>query len=240
MARIAILIPTYNEAENIAELIDRIESVLSDMDFEVIVVDDNSPDGTADIVEKLNIKYGNIVVLRRAGKYGLGSAYTDGLRWSRSNLSPDIFIQMDADFSHPPYYLPNLVKGILEGYDVIIGSRYVKDGGSISWSWHRKLISRVANLMVRLILRIREKDATSGFRALSKRAVNSLLNFTLSSKGYSYQIESLFLYSNLGLSVKEVPILFFERKKGKTKLSIPEMISFAYLLIHLKAIRFKK
>ncbi|MGQ9469857.1 MAG: polyprenol monophosphomannose synthase [Nitrososphaerales archaeon] len=242
MARIAILIPTYNERDNIPTLIDEVFRNLSyaDHDSHIIVIDDRSPDGTGYLVMKMAEINDHVHLISRAGKYGLGSAYVDGLKWSRSNLSPDIFIQMDADFSHPSYYLPNLVKGILDGYDVVIGSRYVKDGGSISWSWHRKLISRVANLMVRLILRIKEKDATSGFRALNKRAANSLLNFTLSSKGYSYQIESLFLYSKLGLSIKEVPILFFERRKGRTKLSIKEIISFAYFLIRLKTIRFKR
>ncbi len=241
MARIAVLIPTYNERDNIPLLMDEVFRILSyaDYDSHIIVIDDNSPDGTGYLVKNIAEVNDHVHLLSRAGKYGLGSAYMDGLRWSYSNLSPDIFIQMDADFSHSPYNLPNLVKGILEGYDVIIGSRYVKSGGSTSWSWHRKLISKVANLIVHLMLRIKEKDATSGFRALSKKAVNSLLNFTLSSKGYSYQIESLFLYSNLGLSIKEFPILFFGRKKGRTKLSIPDIMSFVYLLIRLKTIRFK-
>ncbi|MCP8320147.1 MAG: polyprenol monophosphomannose synthase [archaeon] len=241
MARIAVLIPTYNERDNISLLIDEVFKNLSyeDYDSHIIVIDDSSPDGTGYLVKNIAEVNDHVHLISRAGKYGLGSAYMDGLRWSCSNLSPDIFIQMDADFSHPPYHLPNLVRGILEGYDVIIGSRYVEGGGSTSWSWHRKLISKVANLMVRLILRIKEKDATSGFRALSKKAVNSLLNFTLSSKGYSYQIESLFLYSKLGLSIKEVPILFLGRKKGRTKLSISDIMSFVYLLIRLKAIRFR-
>lgn len=242
MTRIALLIPTYNERDNIPLLIDEVFRNLSHgaYDPHIIVIDDNSPDGTGYLVKDIAKVNDHVHLLSRSGKYGLGSAYTDGLKWSRSNLSPDIFVQMDADFSHPPRYLPNLVKGILKGHDVILGSRYVKGGGSVSWPWHRRLISRVANLMVKLMLGIKEKDTTSGFRTLSKRAVDSLLNFTLSSKSYSYQIESLFLYSKLGLLIKEVPIFFFGRKKGRTKLSIPDIIGFVYLLIHMRAMSFNK
>jgi dolichol-phosphate mannosyltransferase len=242
MAKIAILIPTYNEVDNISLLIDEIFKYLSPTghDVHVVVIDDSSPDGTGDLVMKMAEVNDHIHLLSRAEKHGLGSAYIDGFRWSLSNLSSEIFVQMDADLSHPPYYLPIFVKSILEGYDVIIGSRYVKGGGSMSWSWHRKIISKGANLLVNLIFRIRENDATSGFRALSRRAVNHLLNSTLSSKGYSYQIESLLLYSKLGLLIKEVPIVFLGRKKGRAKLSISEIISFALLLIRLRVIKFKK
>jgi len=242
MTKIAILIPTYNERDNITPLIDEVFRNLfhSAYDQHIIVIDDSSPDGTGYLVKDIAKNNDHVHLLSRAGKYGLGSAYKDGLKWSLSNLSPDIFVQMDADFSHPPQYLPNLVKGILEGYDVVLGSRYIRGGGSVSWHWHRKIVSRVANLMVRFILGVKEKDATSGFRALSKRAVNSLLNFTLSSKSYSYQIESLFLYSKLGLSIKEAPIFFFGRKKGRTKLSISDIVGFAYLIIRLRAVGFKK
>ncbi|MEM3436910.1 MAG: polyprenol monophosphomannose synthase [Nitrososphaerales archaeon] len=242
MARIAILIPTYNERDNIPLLIEEAFKNLSHNhhDLHIIIIDDSSPDGTGDLVMKIAEVNKNVHLLSRAGKYGLGSAYIDGFRWSLSNLSPDVFIQMDADLSHPPYYLSNFVEEILKGYDVIIGSRYVKGGGSTSWSWYRKIISKGANLFVHLIFRIKEKDATSGFRALSRKAVNYLLNFTLSSKGYSYQIESLLLCSKLGLLIKEVPIIFFGRKKGRAKLSILEILRFAFSLIRLRAVRFNK
>ncbi|NWG09546.1 MAG: polyprenol monophosphomannose synthase [Nitrososphaerales archaeon] len=240
MARIAILIPTYNERDNIPILIDDIFKILSNgHDVHIVVIDDNSPDGTAQVVKKVSEHKNNVHLLSRPGKYGIGSAYIDGLIWSGSNLSPDVFVQMDADLSHPSYYLPELVKNILEGYDVVIGSRYVEGGGSVSWSWRRKMISKGANLITRLLLRIREKDATSGFRALSIRAVHKLLGFNLSSKGYAYQIESLFLYSKLKLPIKEVPILFFERRKGMTKLSISEITSFALLIIRMSMTRFR-
>ncbi|MCP8315961.1 MAG: glycosyltransferase, partial [archaeon] len=118
MARIAVLIPTYNERDNISLLIDEVFRNLSheDHDSHIIVIDDSSPDGTGYLVKNIAEVNDHVHLLSRAGKYGLGSAYMDGLRWSCSNLSPDIFIQMDADFSHPPYHLPNLVRGILEGY----------------------------------------------------------------------------------------------------------------------------
>lgn len=242
MARIAILVPTYNERDNISLLIEEVFKNLSHThhDLHIVVIDDSSPDGTGKLVMKIAEVNNRVHLLSRIGKHGLGSAYIDGFRWSLSNLSPDIFIQMDADLSHPPHYLSNFIEGILEGYDVIIGSRYVKGGGSKSWSWHRKIISKGANLLVRLIFRIKERDATSGFRALNKKAVNYLLKFTLSSKGYSYQIESLLLYSKLGLSIKEVPIIFIGRKKGMAKLSISEILRFAFLLIRLRIIRFNK
>ncbi|MCP8304291.1 MAG: polyprenol monophosphomannose synthase [archaeon] len=241
MARIAVLIPTYNERDNISLLIDKVFNNFSDgtHDVHIVVIDDNSSDGTGYIVAKIAEVNDHVHLLSRPGKYGLGSAYMDGLRWSDSNLSPDVFVQMDADLSHPPHYLPTLVKEALEGHDVTIGSRYVEGGGSVSWSWYRRVISRGANSIARLMLRIREKDATSGFRTLSRRAVHALLDFDLSSKGYAYQIESLFLYSTLGLSIKEVPILFFERRKGETKLSILEILNFVYLLMFMSLTRFK-
>ncbi|MCP8311186.1 MAG: polyprenol monophosphomannose synthase [Candidatus Methylarchaceae archaeon HK01M] len=241
MARIAVLIPTYNERDNISLLIDEVFNNFSDgtHDVYIVVIDDNSSDGTGQIVAKITEVNDHVHLLSRPGKYGLGSAYIDGFRWSDSNLSPDVFVQMDADLSHPPYYLPTLIKKALEGYDVIIGSRYVEGGASVSWSWYRKVISRGANSIARLMLRIKEKDATSGFRTLSRRAVHALFDFDLSSKGYSYQIESLFLYSSFKLSIKEVPILFFEREKGETKLSILEILNFAYMLMLMSLTRFK-
>lgn len=241
LTRIAILVPTYNERDNISLLLGEVFKNLSNRNHDphIVVIDDSSPDGTGDLVKKIAEANDHVHLLSRAGKLGLGSAYIDGFRWSLSNLSPDIFIQMDADLSHSPSYLPNLAEGVLEGYDVIIGSRYVKGGGSTSWSWHRRIISYGANLLVRLMLGIKEEDATSGFRALSKRAVKFLLKFTLSSRGYSYQIESLFLYSELGLPIKEVPIIFRGRKKGRAKLSISEILSFIFLLIRLRTIKFR-
>ncbi|MEM3383427.1 MAG: polyprenol monophosphomannose synthase [Nitrososphaerales archaeon] len=242
MVRIAVFLPTYNERDNISLIIEEVFKNLSltHYDLHVIVIDDSSPDGTGYLVMEIAEVNDHVHLLSRVGKQGLGSAYVDGFKWSLSNLSPDIFIQMDADFSHSPHYLSNFVGGILDGYDVIIGSRYVKGGGATSWSLHRKIISRGANLLVRLLFRIKEKDATSGFRALSKKAVNYLLKFDLSSKGYSYQIESLLLFSKLGLPIKEIPIIFFGRKKGKAKLSILEILRFAFLLIRLRFIKFNK
>ncbi len=242
MKKIAVLLPTYNERDNVCLLIDAVFRNLSHSayDLHILVVDDNSPDGTGYLVKDITKVNDHVHLLSRSGKFGIGSAYTDGLKWCRSDLSPDVIVQMDADFSHDPQYLSNLVEGILEGYDVVLGSRYIRGGGSVSWPWHRKLMSRVANLMVRLTLGIKKKDATSGFRALSKRAVNSLLDFTLSSKSYSFQIESLFLYYKLRLSIEEVPIFFLGRKKGRTKLSIPDIIGFVYLLIRMRAMGFEK
>ncbi|MCP8323682.1 MAG: polyprenol monophosphomannose synthase [Candidatus Methylarchaceae archaeon HK02M2] len=233
MARISVLIPTYNERDNISTLIDEIFNYISRFPYDVhiVVIDDNSSDGTGQIVAKIAKNNDQVHLLSRPGKYGLGSAYIHGFRWSESNLSPHIFVQMDADFSHPPRYLTTLIKNALSGYDVVIGSRYIEGGGSVSWSLHRKIISMCANSITRLMVKIREKDATSGFRALSRRAVHTLLNFDLNSKGYAYQIESLFLYSRLGLSIKEIPILFFERRKGATKLSILDILNFIYLVL---------
>jgi dolichol-phosphate mannosyltransferase len=201
--------------------------------FSILVVDDNSPDGTFKVVERLKKKDNRIFLLRRKAKLGLGSAYMEGFRLAIRNLSFDILIQMDADFSHSPEDTIRLVAPIMNGADVAIASRYIEEGGSQNWSFHRRLISRTANFLASRLLNIHVNDITSGFRAMNRKAVSELLNYQVSSKGYSFQVESLAIYENVGLNIIEVPFIFRNRLSGKAKLSFLEILQFVGALLSL-------
>lgn len=231
--RVVVLIPTYNERENILHALEDVMKGLVGYDGHVVVVDDGSPDGTGHMVEGMAKEHPQIYLISRPGRMGLGSAYVDGMRWAFSSLSPDVFVQMDADLSHPPQTLPTLIQKVLMGCDVVLGSRYVDGGEARGWPWYRRRVSWGANLMVHLLLHVQVKDATSGFRALNRRATKALLAHPLSSRGYAYQIESLLLYLDHGLVVKEVPIIFTERRRGRTKLSFSEIVRFAFTILRM-------
>jgi dolichol-phosphate mannosyltransferase len=199
----------------------------------VLIVDDNSPDGTAHAVEEIRKSDERVHLLKRPGKMGLGSAYVDGFNWALSNLSFDILVQMDADFSHPPQDAVRLIAAIEEGSDVALASRYVEGGGSSHWPWHRRLISKSANFLAQLLLGISVRDMTGGFRAMKKQAVDGLMSYNLNSKGYSYQVECLVIFEKLGLKIVEVPFTFESRRAGKAKLSLHEILQFAGSLIRM-------
>lgn len=196
-------------------------------------MDDNSPDGTAKAVEKIQGSDKQVHLLKRPGKMGLGSAYVDSFTWALSDLRFDILVQMDADFSHPPPDIVRLVTAIEEGSDVALASRYVKGGGSSRWPWHRRLISKGANILAHLMLGISVRDMTTGFRAMNRRAVEGLLSYKLNSRGYSYQVECLAIFGKLGLKIVEVPFTFESRRAGKAKLSIREVLRFAGSIIQM-------
>jgi dolichol-phosphate mannosyltransferase len=207
---LSIIVPTYNEAENVPELLDRIENSLKGINFEVIIVDDNSKDGTADIAEKVNAKYGNIIVLRRKGKFGLGSAVAHGVKLSNG----EILAVMDADLQHPPEILPKMLEKAVEGYDVIIASRYVKGGGIEKWSTSRRIMSCGAIFLAHLLFpKIRSvKDPISGFFMFKRYVIKSV---HLNPLGFKVLLEILVKgnYRN----VIEVPYIFKERKRGRSK-----------------------
>lgn len=232
MTLVAVVIPTYNEAENIGSVLESIESLSSAVNFKihVLVVDDSSVDGTVEIVEDFGRRFGNVSVLRRPGKLGLGSAYVDGFRWCLKNLGDfAAAVEMDADGSHDPRQLPSLVEPILEGRaHVVVGSRYIKGGGWRGGGVWRKLISRGANLLVRLTVGLRVKDATSGYRAIARKVLEeAFMADRKYESGYIFQVETLNQYRLLGFKIVEVPINFYERGGGKSKLGLGELASFA-------------
>lgn len=211
-----VVIPTYNEAEHIGALISQI--LYFQPEFDILVVDDDSPDGTGRIVDELSKKLDKIKILHRSKKSGLGKAYLDGFNYVLSQNPPyEKIIQMDADFSHHPRYLGDLIAGT-EDKDICLGSRYIAGGKILDWKLSRRVLSYVANLYVRFWLGLKVKDPTSGFRCFKREVLDNIRLETIKSNGYLFQIEVLVRCLRLGYSFKEIPITFVERKEGKTKL----------------------
>lgn len=210
-----VVIPTYNERENIVELIQRI---LEMSRFRVLVVDDNSPDGTADLVAKLATDEPRVGLLLRSEKRGLGSAYVAGFR--RALVEGAAFIcEMDADFSHDPSYLPHLLEAAETRYDLALGSRYVPGGGTTDWGIVRQLISRGGNLYARAILGLPVMDATGGFRCYRRRVLETINLDDIQSNGYAFQIELVYRTMRAGFRIGELPIVFPDRRVGRSKMS---------------------
>lgn len=228
---IAVVIPTYCEAENIGKLISELESL--NLDLWLIIVDDSSLDGTASVVRELMKKYDNLTLVERSKKSGIGTAILKGFRVCSSNLREvDYVAVMDADLSHDPKELPRLVEG-LEGADVVVGSRYVENGAIEGWSFSRKAISRMANFLARKVLGLEVRDATSGYRIYRLKAALEIVD-EVENFGFPFQVEILYRLVKRGFKVKEVPIRFVNRKRGKSKLNIREIIFFIYTLLKLK------
>lgn len=230
-----IVIPTYNEIENISSLLEKINSTLIGYDFSVLVVDDNSTDGTKDVLSELKFKYPNLFVLERSGKLGLASAYTDGFKFGLKK-GFNYFIQFDADFSHNPIYLPQMFDELLE-FDVVIGSRNIKNGGVKNWGILRNLISKGGSFYSRLVLNCPIHDLTGGFNGWRKDVLEKINFEKIISKGYCFQIEMKYRAFKNGAKIKEFPIIFKDRTQGKSKMS--KNIFFEALLNVLK-IRFNK
>lgn len=222
-----VVIPTYNEVNNIASLAGELWH-LAIPNFSILVVDDNSPDGTADIVDDLARKHpGKIKCLRRPGKMGLGTAYKDGFQMAL-DMGADIILQMDADFSHSPSYIPEMLE-LIRDYDVVVGSRYVK-GGQLDerWSIWRYLLSWWANaIYTRLILGTQAKDTTAGFKAWRRATLIGIDLSRIRSNGYDFQVEMAFVTEKLGYSVIEIPIYFEDRRIGQSKMDMPVKIESA-------------
>jgi len=234
------VVPTYNEHENIQELVYRTEKVLWNNGFEgsILIVDDNSPDGTGKIAEELSRRYGNIKVIHRPNKSGIGSAYRRGFQTVLENAYAEIVIQMDGDLSHTPESIPALVEKLSEGFDIVVGSRYI-DGGSIKgWPVQRWLISAVANFFARHLLGLNTIDLTSGFRAYHSDALKLLDLSQIRSDNYAFQVELLYCCANAGFKVQEVPIRFTQRSNGKSKLGKLSIIEFVETIIKLSFDRF--
>lgn len=210
-----VVIPTYNEALGVETVLDAVLRAAPDAD--ILVVDDNSPDGTGLLVEAHPQYLRQVFLLSRAEKDGLGAAYRAGFAWAEVR-SYDVIVQMDADLSHPPAKIPELVAA-LDTADIAIGSRYVAGGGVRNWSLSRRLISWAGNTYVRAVLGLRVHDATAGFRAFRRDSLLRLGAIDSQSNGYSFQIENTWRASRLGLSTTEVPITFTDRTVGESKMS---------------------
>lgn len=220
-SEVGLILPTYREAENIASLIDEIENL--NLNTSILVIDDSSPDGTAEIVKNLQKKYDNILLCVRPRKCGLGTAITDGFKIFLSLKSaPKFIVTMDADYSHNPKAMPQLLSKMQSGCGIVIGSRYCRGGKIAGWSCARKIISRTANVVAKFLVGLKLRDCTSGFRCYSTRFLKVTID-SLHSQTYEIQIEILRQALLRGFSVKESPILFVNRKHGKSKLTFAEV-----------------
>jgi dolichol-phosphate mannosyltransferase len=213
-----VIIPTYNERENISNILHAIFNLHEG--FHVLVIDDGSPDGTAAIVQELQLKFpGQLFLEQRTGKLGLGTAYIHGFKWSIQNGYEFIF-EMDADFSHNPSDLPRLYDACKNnGADVAVGSRYVKGGGVVNWPTNRIILSKGASFYTRLITWIPVKDATAGFVCYRKKVLETINLDEIHFVGYAFQIEMKFAAWKLGFKIKEVPIIFQDRTYGVSKMN---------------------
>lgn len=222
---VGVISPTYCEAENIGGLIQTIEGL--NLNSVLLVIDDSSPDETRSIVEKLNEKYGNIILLTRPRKMGLGTAIRDGFELLLSQPNPPKYIiTMDADYSHSPYDIPRLLDFAKNGYDLVVGSRYCEGGAVKGWTVIRRITSMVANRMAGSLIQLRVNDFTSGFRCYSQRCIQNVLS-KLHSQTYEIQIETIRQAKLQNLKVGEIPITFENRKKGKSKLTLSEIVAFS-------------
>lgn len=227
----SVIVPTYNEIENIQPLIER----LLDLPVEVlvIVVDDNSPDGTGDIADRMAEKNpGRVDVVHREGKLGLGTAYIAGFKRAIKHQS-DLVLTMDADFSHPPENIPAMIDKIQEGYDLVIGSRYVPGGKAVECTLPRKMLSWGANAFARTALGLTAHDTTAGFRCYRGEVLKSINLDEIFSNGYSFLIEMLYKVQRQGWQVGEVPIVFHNRRQGISKISRNEVMKAMYTVLRL-------
>lgn len=215
--RVLVVMPTYNEADNLPRIVPRVLEQGSA--FHVLVVDDNSPDGTGGVADELAAGNDRVAVLHRPGKQGLGAAYVAGFGWGLKR-DFDLFVEMDADLSHPPEMLPVMLAEARRGVDVVIGSRYV-DGriAVVNWPMRRLLISLFGSWYARIITRLPVRDATGGFNALRRSVLESVRLERIQSNGYSFQIELKLRAWRSGFDLREVPIVFTERDSGESKMS---------------------
>lgn len=229
-----IVLPTYNEAQNLVSMLEQLLA-LPLGDLHILIIDDNSPDGTGRIADRLSQTHPTRVsVIHRPGKLGLGTAYTAGFQWALAR-GADCVIQMDADFSHSPHYLPHFLAQ-MHAYDVVVGSRYVP-GGRLDprWSGWRYWLSKWANsIYVHAILGLQVRDATAGFKCWSRRALEQIPLDGVRSNGYVFQVELAYLCERKGLRILEWPIYFEDRRIGKSKMSVPIKLEAAWRVFEIR------
>lgn len=233
MPQSLIVVPTYNERDNVRLVAEQFLAALPGT--ELLFVDDNSPDGTGAILDELAAAEPRLHVMHRAGKLGLGTAYVEGFGWGLAR-GYDYLFEMDADGSHDPKYLPSMLALAEDGADVVIGSRYVPGGGTENWSLGRKVISRGGGLYARTVLGIDVRDVTAGFVCWRRAALEALDLSSVSSNGYSFQIEMKYRAHQKGLRLVETPIMFVDRRVGQSKMSRAIV---AEALVKVWALRFR-
>ncbi len=215
---VLVITPTYNEIDNIKKLIPALLSLRDDIN--VLVVDDNSPDGTGNYVEELSWTNDRVFVLKRPGKMGLGTAYIDGFSWALKHPKNfDYIIQMDADFSHDPDKIHEFLSKLNEGYDVVIGSRYLNGVSVVNWPIKRLMLSYFANWYARTFSGVTIRDCTGGFKGFKRKVLEKIPFHYIHSDGYAFQIEVNYFCHKLGFKMVEVPIIFIDRHSGTSKLS---------------------
>jgi dolichol-phosphate mannosyltransferase len=231
--RALVVLPTYNEAENVLLL--AADVLAQDPQLDVLVVDDNSPDGTSDLVESARRNEPRLHLLRRPGKLGLGTAYLDGFRHGLEH-GFDRVLTMDCDYSHHPRYLPHMLEVASEA-DLVIGSRYVAGGGVKNWPLRRRLLSRFANFYTRVLLQVPVRDCTAGFRCYSRAVLEGIDPFSVRASGYSFLEEMVWRVHHAGFSIREIPILFEDRTRGTSKIDQVEIFRAAR---HVLATAFRR
>lgn len=233
MGKVVVVTPTYNEAETISDHVRKVLSVLSSagIDGHILIIDDNSPDGTANVVSRLAEETDKISIVVRPRRMGLGSAYIDGFRYVLEKISDaEVIVEMDADGSHDPEALPRLVMPVLKGeFDVVVGSRYVGFGRWSGDAGGRVIISKGANFLARICTGVKIRDLTSGYRAISTKILRLVIDdLKRASRGYTFQVESIAEYAYREARIGEVPIIFLPRIRGKSKLRASEIIYFFF------------
>ena len=230
--KLAIVITTYNEAETIAslikELFDNLKQLVEKLD--ILIIDDSSPDGTADIVRELSGEYEKITIIQRPKKMGLGAAYKDGFKYVLEKMDSELILQMDADHSHQPREIPIMLEKI-KNYDFLVASRHVEGSDIIGWGMGRKATHSVAGAIARICAKIDIKDSTSGFRMFKKNTLEKIKFDKIRSDGFAFQIEVLHQLKQLGMRGLEVPTVFVNRTEGSSKMGSSEMMQFITMCI---------
>ncbi len=225
-----IVVPTYNEKGNIENVYRQI--FLATKSCHLLIVDDNSPDGTGKLADGIARKDNRVFVLHRQGKLGLGSAYVAGMQYALEKGYQNV-IAMDADLSHDPTNLPRMLE-LIKTHDLVIGSRYVKDGGMVNWNARRFLISQLANLFCRSILGLQQADCSGGFKCYRSTLLRKIGMDQVFSKGYNFQVEILYRAVRVGANIMEIPIVFVNRHEGESKLSAGELLAFGWTILKLR------
>lgn len=236
--KIVIIIPTYNEAGSIKKtlvLLQEMIATLPEHSMTILVYDSHSNDETVAIVSTIQKRYKNIILLQEGKKTGLGSAYIKGMKYVIEHLGADVVFEFDADGSHQPCYIPDMIRQIENGADVVMGSRYIKDGKiDADWAWNRRIISRLGNSVARLLLSWKFKDITSGFRATKISFLKKINLDELLSKNYAYKIHLFWILLQSGANIKEIPITFLDREQGISKFPKNNMIESLRVVVTLR------
>ena len=231
--RALVIVPTYNEIENIERLLRVLQRLYPDL--AVLVIDDNSPDGTARVVKGLKSQMPRLALMERIRKDGLCSAYIAGFRWAMDRSYQYVF-EMDSDFSHAPEELPTLLREAAAGADLVVGSRYIGGIRVMNWPFRRLLISYLGGVYIRLMTGLPLRDSTGGFKCFSRRALEALDLERVISRGYVFQLELNYKIWRLGLVIKEVPVTFYERREGVSKMSLDIVVEAFYRVVHLRCL----